>query len=74
MSAKGIEAVLTRAMSDPAFADALFADVEKALAGFDLTGQELELFKGMSRADFEAYAKASPEERKSMMGFGGGDI
>jgi len=66
MSTKGIEEVLSRAMSDAAFADVLFADAEKALAGFDLTAEEATKFKGMSRADFEIFAKASPEERKSM--------
>jgi len=72
MSAKGIEEVLSRAMSDASFVDALFANAEEALASFDLTAQEMESFKGMSRADFETYAKASPEDRKSMWGAGGG--
>jgi hypothetical protein len=67
MSAKGVQDVLTRAMGEKAFADSLFSNTEQALAGFDLTPEELGKFKGMNRADFEKYAAASPEERKSMV-------
>jgi len=66
MSKKGIEAVLSRAMSDAKFAETLFTAPEKALAGFDLTSEELANVKGMSRADFDQFAAATPEERKSM--------
>jgi hypothetical protein len=68
MSMKGIESVLSRAMSDSAFADALFADAEKALAGFDLTPEEITKLQKISHTEFDKWAKASPEERKSMMG------
>jgi hypothetical protein len=74
MSKEAVESVLSRAMSDPLFADALFADSEQALTGFDLTGEEVEKFKGMSRADFDTLM-AAPEERKSFgvrWGAGGG--
>ena len=64
MSSKGIEDVLNRAMSDAAFGDLLFADLEQALAGFELTAEEASKFKGLSRAEFEALM-SSPEERKS---------
>jgi hypothetical protein len=64
MSTEAVESVLSRAMSDAAFADTLFANAEKALSGFDLTGEEVEKFKGLSRADFDTLM-ASPEERKS---------
>ena len=66
MSAQSVESVLSKAMSDAKFADALFADPEKALAGYDLTAEEFAKFKGLTRADFEIYAKATPEERKSL--------
>ena len=65
MSAKGIESVLSRAMSDSAFADLLFVDAENALAGFELTTDEIAGFKSMSRSDFDALSMLAPEERKS---------
>jgi len=65
MSTKGIEQVLSRAMSDNTFADQLFADPEKALTGFDLTSEEIAKFKGMSRNDLSAMTSLAPEERKS---------
>jgi len=60
-----IETVLSRMMSEPAFAQQLFADAEKALTGYDLSAEDVTQLKGMSPADFEAFASASPEERKS---------
>jgi hypothetical protein len=65
MSSKGIEAVLSRAMSDPKFADVLFTDAEKALVDFDLTAGEVLAFKSMARVDFDKLMQAPPEERKS---------
>jgi len=56
MSTKGIETILTKAIEDPKFADALFADPEKALAGFDLTAEEIAKFKDFSRAQFDEIA------------------
>lgn len=44
MSAKGIQQVLSRAMTDTAFAKALFVDAKRALNGYDLTTEELERF------------------------------
>jgi len=57
-----LETVLSRAMSDAAFAEQLFADAEKALAGYDLTTDEVVQIKSMSRTEFQATAT---EERKS---------
>jgi hypothetical protein len=65
MSTEAVESVLSRAMSDAAFADQLFANPDQALAGFELTAKELTVFKGMARADFDKLVQASPEERKS---------
>ena len=62
-----IETILTRIMSEPTFADVVFADAEKALAEYGLPADELERFKQISRADFEALAGASPEARQSMV-------
>ena len=60
------ETILTRMMNDSVFANAVFADVEKALAGYDydLSAEEIAKFKAMSRAEFDALV-AIPEERKS---------
>jgi len=57
-----IETILFRAMSEPTFAEQLMSSPEKALAGYNLSVEEVAKFKSMSRADFAALA---PEERKS---------
>jgi hypothetical protein len=67
MSAQAIETILSRAMSDATFAESLFTDSEKAVAGYDLTAEELAGVKKMSRTEFGKFAAAAPEERKSMM-------
>ena len=66
MSATSVETILSRAMSDAKFADSLFANPEQSLAGYDLTLEETTSLKAMTRADIDAFARASPEERKSM--------
>jgi len=68
-----LETILSRAMSDAAFAEQLFAHPEKALAGYDLSAEEIEQVKNISRTDFVALA---PEERKSFLiqKFEGGSI
>ena len=65
MSTQSVESILSRAMSDAKFADSLFASPEQALSEYDLTVDEKAAFKDISRTDVEAFAKASPEERKS---------
>jgi hypothetical protein len=66
MSAETVDTVLAKAMSDAAFAEALFANPDEALAGYDLTEEERQSLKNISREDFDKYAMAAPEERKSM--------
>ena len=66
MSAQSVETILSRAMSDAKFADSLFTSPEKAFADYDLTTEEATALKGMTRADVDAFANSSPEERKSM--------
>ncbi len=56
------ETILTRMMSDPAFAEAVFADAAKALAEYNLSAEDLAKFKGLTRAHFQAM---STEDRKS---------
>jgi len=65
MSLKDIEAILVRVMNDSIFADALFKDPEKTLAGFDLTAEELAKFKTISRSGLAGPAEWSPEVRRS---------
>lgn len=69
MSAKSVETILSRAMSDAKFADSLFASPDQALNGYDLTAEEADTLKHLSRADFDQYVKASPEDRKSLSPF-----
>ena len=57
-----VETILSRMISDSAFADAVFTDAEKALAEYKLSAEEIAKFKGLTRAHFE---DMSTEERKS---------
>jgi ligand-binding sensor domain-containing protein len=61
-----VETILARMMNDQVFAEALLANSAEALAEYDLAADEFEIFKGLSRANFETLASASPEERKSL--------
>jgi hypothetical protein len=65
MSSPIVEAILTRAMSDSAFANTLFTNPDAALAGYTLTPAEIASLKAMTPADFAQYQNASPEARKS---------
>ena len=58
-----IETVLTRAMVDPAFANQLFFDPNRALASYNLTPLEIEQIRSMPRAEFNTHAV---EARKSL--------
>jgi len=60
-----LETIVSRMVNDPAFADSVLADAEKTLEEYGLPAEEMEKFKKMSRADFDAFVSASPEERKS---------
>lgn len=66
-----IETILARAMSEPDFAQQLIADADRALMGYDLTAEEIETFKGISRVEFDGMA-ANPENRKSFSLWGQG--
>jgi len=65
MFTKSIETILTRAMNDADFAAQILINPKDTLAEYDLTHEEVERFESLSRADFDAFSKASPEERKS---------
>jgi hypothetical protein len=65
MSTQSVETILSRAMSDTAFAASLFSNPERALVAYDLSAEETASLKAMTRADFETLATGSPEERRS---------
>ena len=66
MSIQAVESVLSRAMTDQAFASLLFTNADQVLTGFDLTEEEAASLKAITHADFNALTKLEPEERKSM--------
>jgi hypothetical protein len=57
-----LETILSRMMTEKAFADAVFSNAEKALFEYRLSPDELGKFKEMSRATFESL---NTEERRS---------
>ena len=59
-----VETILSRMISDSAFAEAVFADAEKALAEYNLSAEEIAKFTGLTRALFESML---PEDRKSFL-------
>jgi hypothetical protein len=63
-----IETILSRMMTDPVFADAVFANADTALAEYRLSTDDLSQFKDLTRAGFEKFVQLSPEERKSLVG------
>ena len=65
MSFKSIESILDRAMSDTNFAVQMLTNPKETLAEYDLSAEEVARFESLSRADFDAFNQASPEERKS---------
>ena len=66
-----IESILTRCMSDPAFAEALIAKPTETLAEYNLPADELAQFQGLSRIEIDTLA-ANPENRKSFSLWGEG--
>jgi len=65
MSAKTIESILDRAMSDASFAAQMLLHPRETLASYDLSSDEIQRFESLSKADFQAFSQASPDERKS---------
>jgi hypothetical protein len=58
-----METILSRAMSDPGFADLLFSQPDKALSEYNLPVETIESFKKISRTRFDAI---TAEDRRSM--------
>ena len=57
-----LETILARMMSEPDFAQQLFAHADQALRGYELTAEELIQIKSISQTNLNAMAL---EERKS---------
>jgi hypothetical protein len=66
MSANTVETILSRPISDAAFAEQLFTDPDQALAGYDLTAEENASLKHLSRADFDK-ARQSPPAKMALI-------
>ena len=67
MSAATVQSLLHRAMSELVFRDLLFSNPCQALAGLDLTADELATLKNLPRAEFDKAMSGSLEERRSFL-------
>jgi len=65
MSAENVQSLLARAMAEAEYRELLFSDPDKALAGHDLTADELATLKNLPRAEFDKAMNGTPEERRS---------
>jgi hypothetical protein len=61
MSKEAVEAIIGKAVVDGRFREALFTDPEEALAGYELTGEEVAALKAMDREGIESFAGALDE-------------
>ena len=73
MSAKAVEEILKRAMMEEEFASLVFTNPEIALAGYDLTTDEIAAIVGM-QSNVEVIAETYPQERKSFGWFNHNEI
>lgn len=65
MSLGVVQKILGRMVAEREFRILVFTDPDKALAGYDLTKEEIKTLKGLSREKFDA-AAANLDERVSM--------
>jgi len=65
MSLGVVQKILGRMVAEREFRILVFTDPDKALAGYDLTEEEIKTLKGLSRDKFDA-AAANLDERVSM--------
>ena len=76
MSKEALQAVIGKAVMDSEFREALFADPDQALEGYELTEEEVAALKAIDAETMESFA-GSLDERISKSyvigaGFGGG--
>jgi len=57
MSAKGLNQVIAKAITDLKYRELLFSSPDEALAGYDLTKEETAALKTLDRSTFDAVAK-----------------
>ena len=69
MSETAVRKVIGQAVVDLEFRDLLFSNPDKALAGLDLTPEEVNTLKSFKRDEFDATA-TEMEERVSRAGIG----
>ncbi len=56
MSAESVKQIIGRAIAEEPFRELLFTNPDQALAGFDLTADEIGALKGLKREEFDAAA------------------
>ncbi len=56
MSAESVKQIIERAIAEEPFRELLFSNPNQALAGFDLTVDEIAALKGLKREEFDAAA------------------
>ncbi len=61
MLTKDIQAILTRAMSDRAFADELFANTDEALASYPLNEDEIRKLKRLFSIQADGHSSTASE-------------
>ncbi len=67
MSTQAVQTVIGRAVTDAAFRQALFADPQQALAGYDLSADELAALQALDAEQVAAFAGGlDPRISKSM--------
>ena len=70
MADEAVRKVIGRAIGDLEYRDLLFTNPDSALAGLDLTAEEINVIKGFKRDKFDA-AAGEMEQRISRAGIGG---
>lgn len=77
MSKEAVQAVIGKAVTDSEFREALFANPEEVLEGYDLTEDEIAALKSIDAETIESFAGALDERISKAYiagaGFGGGE-
>ena len=72
MSQEAVQAIIGKAVLDSEFRQALFADPESALEGYDLSEQEVATLKGIDSETMESLAGTLDERiSKAVIAFSG---
>ena len=74
MSKEAVEAIVGKAVVDSQFREALFADPDEALGGYDLTQEEVAALKAIDAETMESFAGTLDERISKAFiagGFGG---